>query len=86
MNDPSALYTLRIFPVLDEQRTDGVSQVMEAHLPELGSAQGWIELALEQIAMALRIPLTVREDQVVVTLRGLEPSRPEEHLEGWEVC
>ena len=86
MNDPSALYTLLIFPFLDEQRTEGVSQVVDADLPELGSAQGWIEPALEQIAMALRIPLTVREDQGVVALSGLEPSRPEEHPEGREVC
>ena len=77
MNDPS-LYTLRIFPVLDEQRTEGVSQAMEADLPELGSAQGWIELALEQMAVALRIPLTIREDQIVVALRGLAP-QTEEH-------
>ena len=45
---------------------------MEADLPELGSPQGWIEPALEQIAVALRIPLAVRENEIMVAFGTLE--------------
>ena len=45
---------------------------MEADLPELGSPQGWIEPALEQIAVAFRIPLAVRENEIMVAFGTLE--------------